>query len=538
MRGLDETTPGSGAQLAQLLAVLRRRVPSIAVGAVLFTATALTLSVQQTPMYLSTAKVLVQPVSLVPGQSVASLAPNLDTEKELAASAPVAELAAGDVGFEGEPEALVEQLSVEVVTATEILEIGYLDPDPARAQRMAQAFADAYLESRRQQALDDLLAASASVRKRIESLNAEVEAIDQQLASSDSPDATLQARATSLISQIAVLQQKLADLTPPDTLRAGQVVVPAGLPTRPAQPNHVVNGGLGLLVGLMVGMGVAFIRHHLDDRVWSRADLEEAIDAPVLAAVPTVSGRRRRKDDFLITVREPRSPASEAFATLRTSLMFTAARRQARVVLVTSPSPRDGKTWVVANLGVALARAGKRVIVVSADLRKPRLHRRFDLDPKRGLTEVLTGRCSLVDALVRTGVEGLQLLPSGRVPANPVELLGSDRMRAVLDELAGRADIVLVDSAPVLPVADALALAPRVDGVLLVARAEATSRSFMAHTVQQLDQMGSRVLGAVLNGLEVSRWQAYGRYGYRAERREEETTSWEAFEFDRHGSPT
>jgi len=412
-------------------------------------------------------------------------------------------------------EQLLRNLAVSVETNTEILTFAYTDPSPVVAQRLADDFAGAYLQYRRKETLNDLLAVSDSVQQRIQELNGELAKITQQIASTpdETKRATLQSQATAIAGQVGVLQQELADLTPPDRLRVGQVVSPADLPEEPASPNHIVNGLLGLTLGLALGVGLAFLRERLDDRLRGRDDLEVAAEAPVLASIPRVPSWKRKESAVLVTFAEPKSAAAEAYRTLRTSVLFAMGQSNAKVLMVTSPHAGDGKTTTTANLATVLGQAGKRVVLVSADLRKPRVHQFFGLETKTGLTNVLAGEVSPWQAVRPTHIENLQVLAAGPIPGNPAELLGSDAMGNLLSALAETSDIVIVDAAPVLAVSDALAMVTLTDGVLLVADAEETHRGAVQHARRQLHQVDARIIGAVFNNFDPERAAAYSYYG-------------------------
>ncbi|MGH9895228.1 MAG: CpsD/CapB family tyrosine-protein kinase, partial [bacterium] len=211
-----------------------------------------------------------------------------------------------------------------------------------------------------------------------------------------------------------------------------------------------------------------------------------------------------------------RSTAGEAYRVLRTNLLAAAAREEVKTILVTSPSHREGKTTTSANLGIALAQAGKRVILVSADLRRPRLHEFFRLPRGPGLSEVLRGKEALgravrtFDASVSPHVQNLRVLPSGAAVDNPAELLASGAMTSVLEALETEADLVVLDVPPLLPVTDAVALAPLVDAVLLVVGPKSTTSISLASSRKQIDNVGARFLGVVLNDLGRGMVQAYG----------------------------
>jgi non-specific protein-tyrosine kinase len=212
----------------------------------------------------------------------------------------------------------------------------------------------------------------------------------------------------------------------------------------------------------------------------------------------------------LITRLDPRSPVAEAFRQLRTSIQFASPDRPIRSLLLTSTGPEEGKTTTLANLAVAFAQAGSRVIMVDADLRRPGLHKLFGLKNQVGLTTLVVGDPEQEVPLFETGVENLWLLPSGPLPPNPAELLASRRMAEVMERLAKAADYVLYDSPPVLAVTDAAILASRVDGVLLVLQAGRTRREFARRAKAALEKVNARILGTVLTGVKPERTlQAY-----------------------------
>ncbi|MDQ3915612.1 MAG: polysaccharide biosynthesis tyrosine autokinase [Actinomycetota bacterium] len=497
--------------LREFLGILRIRKWTILIVATLVVAAALFFSARERPLYKSEAKVLVKAIPPAGGSNTFPVSPNLETERELVESESVAQLARDEANTS---DLSPESLSVDVATETEILLIAYTDPDPLTAQRNAQAYADAYLEFRRQEVINDLLSSSDRVRQQIGTLNKQLAKTNRQIrkTENESLKVTLQSQANSLVGQIAILQQEQSELTPPESLRVGQVVARAGLPSSPVSPNHLANGVMGLFVGLALGVGAGLLRERLDDRVRDRTDLEAAIGAPVLAVVPRVATWRRGKTPVLITKLEPRSAAAEAYRTLRTGLLFAASQRRVKTVLITSARAGEGKTVTTANLGVALAQTGRRVVLVSADLRKPRLSTFFNEKSSPGLTNVFAGEANLWRSIADSGIPNLKLLPSGPIPGNPAELLGSEMMRSILEQLASVADFVLVDGPPTLTLADAITLAPLTDGVLFVTDSQATRRGAVEHSRQQLEQVEAQVIGAVLNNFDPSKTGAYEYY--------------------------
>jgi len=219
-----------------------------------------------------------------------------------------------------------------------------------------------------------------------------------------------------------------------------------------------------VILGLALAIGLAFARERLDERVGGRKELEQDLRAPVIALVPKAPGQRGGNETRLITISAPTGGAAEAYRTARTTLLYLAKEGGIQVILVTGPGQGEGKTTTTANLGVTLAQSGKHVIVVSCDLRRPRLHRYFDQPNGNGLSDVLTGKVDIPTAIRKTSVPGLLMISSGHLPSNPAELLASEVMDDFLDELRKVADFVLLDTPPSLVVSDALGLAPKADG--------------------------------------------------------------------------
>ena len=504
--------------LRDYLTVLRRRKWSIALITCLTIGSALAFSFRQTPIYRSEARVLVHPIST---SLQTDIPVNLETERALVSSASVAAIVGETLGITGSPDGLIESLDVSVETSTEILIIGYSDPDPARAQRLASAFTQAYLEFRSSSARQQLDTQIAAVELEITDIEQSLARLEIQIQSTTDPAELTQltaARNTRIGRELTLKHQRDGlRIASANLAKSGEVVQPARLPTSPDSPKHVRTGALALVVGLALGIGLAFLRERLDEGIRDRADLEEALGAPVLAMVPKVPGWRKRDKTELASLTAPKEGTAEGYLTLRTNLQFIARTGDFKILSVTSPTAGEGKTTTVANLAVVLAHSGKRVIAVSCDLRKPRLHRFFDLPNEIGVTSILTGKATLKDAAQRCEVPTLRVLASGPIPPNPADLLGSDEMQALLNQLRQAADFVVVDTAPLLVVSDTLILAPLSDGVLVVADATTSTRGAIAHLREQLDQVESKVVGGVLNNFDPSRAKyhpSYYRYAY------------------------
>ncbi|WP_088188390.1 CpsD/CapB family tyrosine-protein kinase [Desulfosporosinus sp. FKA] len=216
----------------------------------------------------------------------------------------------------------------------------------------------------------------------------------------------------------------------------------------------------------------------------------------------------------LITVEEAKSPISEAFRTLRTNVQFTGVDSENRRIMITSAGPREGKSSTLANLAVSIAQTGKSVLVIDADLRNPTQHKLFRLDNREGLSIALVLDQDYRSFISETEVQGLQVLTGGPVPPNPAELVGSKRMKRLMEEAGKQFDIVLIDTPPVVAVTDAAILAQEVDGVILVLAAGEVNKEFAQRAKEQLDKVNAKILGAVLNKVEIkaSDYQYYYYY--------------------------
>jgi capsular exopolysaccharide synthesis family protein len=405
----------------------------------------------------------------------------------------------------------------------DVLDISIVSTDPAAAAELVNLYAETYITERQDRQLEDLGAASDQIQSRLDEVRRQIsearqplDAIDVQILATRvgsqerneleeqrqtimtevSPTlAPLQNRESSLVGQLEQLE------VTQDLARAGgiDVLAPAEEPESPVSPNTVGNIVVGGLIGLLGGVGLAFARDYLDDSVRSKQDSERLTGLPTLALIPKVP-LRRGSSTTLVTLDQPTSAAAEAFRSLRTSVKFLGVDEDIRTVLVTSPAASEGKTQTAANLAVALVQAGERVLLVGGDLRRPRVHELFGAPMAPGLTSVLLGNAP-ADAAVYDVSElpGLHLLTSGPVPPNPSELLGGERARAALRELAGSYDTVVIDSPPVLEVTDAQVLARLADTTLVVVAYGETSKRGLTRTLELLQQVDAPVSGTVLN---------------------------------------
>jgi len=272
---------------------------------------------------------------------------------------------------------------------------------------------------------------------------------------------------------------------------AGPVVDPA-----PVSPRPLRNLGLGLLLGLLSGFGLAVLRTVLDTTVRTRQQLETISSRPILGSIPLDPAAREHP----LTINEDaQSVRAEAFRQLRTNLLFADVDRPVRSLVVTSPLPEEGKTTTAVNLALAFAEAGSSVLLIEADLRRPQASNYLGMEGAWGLTNVLAGHAKIDEVLQAWGDSGMSVLPSGFIPPNPSELLGSQQMADLLASLQERFDMVIIDTAPLAPVTDAAVVAAQADGAVMVVRCAKTSEAHVQAAIAALNAVDARVLGCVLN---------------------------------------
>jgi capsular exopolysaccharide synthesis family protein len=409
----------------------------------------------------------------------------------------------------------VPPVEASEVAQTNVISITAMDAAPTTAARVANIYAKDFVSTQQSVAVKNATDAETELRAQIRSTAGQVKALRKTSGAASASEAT------ALVNQEAVLRVQLSqvEVSGAAATEALILVTPAQPPASPSSPKPVQDALLGLIAGLILGLAVAFLRDSLDDAVSSKEAAEQLCGAPVLAAVPMVSSWRKRDRPLVVTLARPASPATEAYRSLRTSLQFARQEHELRTILVTSPAAAEGKTSTLANLGAVFAQAGQRVLMVSCDLRKPRLGQFFGIDERAGLTTAILGEDSVENLVQPTpGTDNLWLLPSGPPPPNPAELLNGARAQEIFARLRAAFDLVLIDSPPILPVTDAVVLSKDVDATLLVVAAYRTSSGDVQRAAERLAQVDARVVGVVLN--EATKqgsgyYAGYGAYGGR-----------------------
>lgn len=506
-------------ELRDYLKVIRSRMRLILVCVVVVTAVAVAFSLLQRPAYEGTALVLVteqDPGVTILGtpQAQQSSQPGRDivqTQVEVINSTRIAAQVIADLGLQESPASLLGRVTATANTGTNNITIQAVDPTPDGAVRLADAFAEAYVAWSRDTRGASIKAAADDVEKRRDAAQKEIAALERTATGSSSDQSRLQA-ARALYASLA---DKLEELRIAEQLVPGQgsVLATATIDPSPVSPKPVRDGAVGIALGLLLGLGGAFVAEQLDIRIKSADEAAEIYGVPVLANIPDEKAANADLTRLAMTDR-PGSPAAEAYRMLRNNLGFVNFDKGVKTLLVTSAVPSEGKSTVAANLAAVLAAAGSNVVLVVCDFYLPAAERFFDLNYTVGLSNLLADTMHLSAALQRpSGYENLTVITSGPLPPNPSELLGSEAMGALLGALRETVDWVILDSAPVLAAADTAAMTRWVDGVLVVARLGVTKREMARAGLANLRNVGARILGlAVWGPMDTATTTGY--YGY------------------------
>lgn len=508
--------------LRRLIVLARTWFPLAIVAAIVAGTAGFTLSNLQDRVYeTKTTLVVGQALSAAnPDYSQLIVAQSLSaTYAAVAETRPILQKVIETLGLDMTPDELARRVEVDAPRDSTLLFITAQDTVPARAAEIANAIGD------------QLIAASPSIQGR----EAEFQAsIDEDLrATQDLIDST-QARADALIAirqrstaqetELQALEGRLATLrstyatllsfSSGSATNLLTVVEPAETPTVPVLPRTLLNTLLAVALGVLAVAGIAFLVNQLDDSLKDPETVELVAGLSTLGSIAKMRTARGRHGMYQLTaLLYPRSSITEAYRTLRANIEFASVDAKLQTLLVTSAAPGEGKTVTASNLAVVFAQAGRSVLLVDADLRKPGTHAMFGLPNDRGLTTALRDDAVRVDTLIhQTEQSGLRVLTTGALPPNPAELLGSRRMQIVLATLQREADLVIFDSPPLGAVTDAAVLSSFVDGTLFVIDARRSRRRVVRGARESLARAGANILGAVLNRAAVRSDPNYDSY--------------------------
>jgi len=520
--------------LRTILRVIWRRKLSIVLSMAILVGGQLLLTSRQAPVYSSCSQILVTPETNLfnTNSSVADPTRALQNESAIITSVTIRDLVRQQTG---------KRLSVSA-TPSDKSDTVKLCASGSSAQKVTDTvneYTAAYtkirerlIEASQGQSRGQLDKAIADLQARLARLDAAETTIKDEITAASGDPSRQNSLATQLLqlqdtnssqrtninNQLGKLQDQRNLVSIVDVVNSAQstrnnitVLTYANVPKSPTSPKPMRDAMVAALAGLLIGTTIAYAREQTEDHVRGRLDLEADFpDYPVLAAVPRFDGIGPNE---IITERRRTSPAAEGYRKLRTSLEFLSLTQRLGVVELTSPAAGEGKTTTAVNLAVAVAQSGQRVIIVCADFRIPKAHLYFDLPNDIGMTSVLLDRATLAEAVKPTRVPGLYMLPAGPVPSNPSELLDSERAHELIDALAARFDLVIIDTPPILPVADPLVTATMADATIVVVRSRKSRRRQLRRAMETLAQLEIPLAGLVLNDETADEAHAFG-YGY------------------------
>jgi non-specific protein-tyrosine kinase len=464
---------------------------------------------QQTPLYRASTLVMVNeaPVDRSIDYTTMMTSERLaQTYAELITTRPVLMAVAERLG----PDQPIGSIGVQVLENTQLMRISVVDTDPVRAALVANTVVEVFAERNQADQASSYAASKQNLEEQMAQLDQQIQAnadILDSLGSSSDTQAErdqlnilqAQLRQTYAYLMQSYEQVRLAEVQNISNILQKEPAIPPGYPFTPVVFRTTM---MGALLGLLLGVGLIVLFEALDDTLRDPEEISQRFGIPLLGMIAT----HESEDEGPISQTKPRSPITEAFRSLRTNIQFTSVDRSLQTILITSPSPQDGKSTVAANLSVVFAQGDRRVVLIDADLHRPRQHKLLGMNNRNGLSELFTQPVLLLDGSVReTKVPNLSILTSGSLPPNPAELLGSEKMQHILSQVCQRADITIIDSPPLMAVTDAAVLSSRADGVVLVIRPSVTKLQACKQTIEQLKHVGANVLGYVLNEVNIKK---------------------------------
>ena len=480
---------------------------------------------RQDKLYRATASVFV-------GQSIQAWDVNrssMQASEELAQTyaalvirQPVLEGAVESLGLEYPWRRLRGMVSARVVPDTQLVEISVEAKSPDEAIMIADEVTEQLIllsptALRNQEATEEMAFVNqrlSNVQERIEKSQAQLDELELTDVSELTPEevAVLEEDVAALENLIFELERNYAQLLGfVDSSQSNNYIAimdEAQAGSSPVSPNTRLNLMIATVFGLAIGVALAFVLEHLDDTIKTTDDLGQMFGLTPLGAIRET--KTKGYEDTLITAKSRFSPESEAYRMIRSNIQFMSVDSPNKSIMVTSATRGEGKSSTLANLGVVMAQTGLKTVIVDTDLRRPVQHEIFGLPNNNGLTELLRkSDLNVTDLLSNTHIPGLQVLTSGILPPNPSELLGSQRMKHVMEELGEQVDMVLYDSPPAVVVADAAIMAKHVDGTVLVVAVGETRRDVMRQALFNLTQAGATMYGVVLNRVSKKRHSYY-----------------------------
>lgn len=509
----DNENENTFMDLRQYAMLLWQWIWLIALAAVLAFVAAYIVSIRMTPVYQASTSLLVNEAPTNRTTDYSSVQTSQVMARTYAAmmtDRPVLDGVISQLKLSVTSESLKKSITVTPQRDTQLITMTVENTNPQLAADIANTLVVVFT-----QRIQDLQSSRYALSK--DSLKQQVADMETQIrdtntaldnASGDERD-RLETKLTQMRQIYAQLvtnyeQVRLAEA---QTTTSVAQVEPAVANYNSVRPKIAQNILLAVVVAILLAVGGIFAMEALDDTIKSPEEITRRFRVPVLGLI----AHHEMDNGVPITLGQPRSPVSEAFRSLRTNVQYASVDEPLKVILVTSPTPSDGKTTVTANLAIVTAQSGARVTLVDADLRRPKVHRILGTNNRLGLSSLFVRPLDYLNgSLQKTRQENLYVISSGQLPPNPSELLGSRKMRDILDRIKEQSDITFIDTPPTMSVTDAVVLAPVVDGVIIVVKPGTTKMAAFEQSVDQLRRVGANLLGVIINDLDFNR----SRYGY------------------------
>jgi non-specific protein-tyrosine kinase len=424
-----------------------------------------------------------------------------------------------NLGVNMTPGALKRSMTVNLLRNTQLIELSIEHTEPQVASRLANEIPHVFSERNLTQQTERFATSKASLEAELTELQVELAVAESNLTSElEKPigdqkmidvtnDNLLRLRET-----YARLLQSYEDIRIAEASSLNNIIIDeyARAPQVPISPRVTTNTILATAVGLLLAVSLIFVIDYLDDTLKNPEDIEIETGLNPLGVIKRT--KVKKPADALVVALDPRSPAAEAYRQVRTNIQFIGVNQKFKSILITSPNVGDGKSTIATNLAAALAQSGKRVILVDADMRRPTLHNILEVTDKKGLSDLIVRGREDNSFIKGTLIHNLLLLPAGRIPPNPAELLGSERMKQIVAWLEEQADHVIFDSPPILAVTDAAILSTLVDTTLVVVSASQTRLPAFIEAIKKLQSLESNIAGVLLNKVNPKRNNGYYYY--------------------------
>ncbi len=470
---------------------------------------------RQIPIYQTSVRLLVSNPSTttnITNTTMLNSTTMANTYSEMVGDAPVLQGVIDRLKLPMTTDMLKGRVSVNLVNSTQILIINITDTDPQRAADIANTLAEVFIDRVRELYAQRFVASKEGISLQVAEMAKKIDETNVALTKvkNDSEKMQLENRLTEYTRMYSDMVLSYEEIRLSEAQASANVMVtePAIASRYPISPNPFRDTMLAIAVGALMAAAVIFAVDVLDDTIKNPEEIRRRYNIPVLGVIA--------KHDIIegqpISEAEPRSPIAESFRALRTNILYAAVDTPLKKILITSPTPKDGKTTISSNLAVVLSQNERKTVLIDADLRRPQIHHRFGLLNRFGLSDLFVQpTLKIGDALQATRSQRLAIIPSGSLPPNPAELLTSQRMNSILDVLEKAFDTVIIDTPPVLSVTDAVALGKNVDGVILVAKVGTTKKNALKQSIEMLQAVQANILGVVINELE-PRSRKYGYY--------------------------